>query len=54
MWGVTCIDTFAPSYATMVSNGPGCIANWDEYLVPIGIATTGVFRTEANYFLSTN
>ena len=51
----------------MVSNGPGCIANTSEYLktekyasiatahhfVPIGVETTGVFGSEANYF-STN
>ena len=47
------------------SDGPGCIANRVEYLkkgnyasieasyhfVPIGIETTGVFGSEANYFL---
>ena len=49
----------------MVSDSPGCIANRAEYLnkgkyvslvsthhfVPIDIETTGVFGSEANYFL---
>ena len=65
MCNVTCYDTFALSYATMVSDGPGCIANRAKYLktgkyacittthhfVPIGVETTGVFGPEANYFL---
>ena len=59
------VNTFAPSYTNMVSNCPGYIANWTKYLkkgkyasieathyfVPIIIETTGVFRSEANYFL---
>ena len=31
MWNIICVDTFA-SYATMVSDSPGCIANRTEYL----------------------
>ena len=46
MWDVTCVDTFAPSYATMVSDGPGCIANRTEYLKKGKYASL-----EANYFL---
>ena len=60
MWDVTYVDTFDPSYVTMVSDGPGCIANRKgkyasigvaHQLVPIGIETTGVFGSEADYFL---
>ena len=32
MWDVACVDTIAPSYVTMVSDGPSCIANRAEYL----------------------
>ena len=65
VWNVTCVNTFAPSYTTMVSDGPGCIASRDEYLkkdkyssieathyfVFIGIETSRVFGSEANCFL---
>ena len=32
VWDVTCVDTFSCFYATMVSDGPGCIANTAEGL----------------------
>ena len=64
VWDVTWVDTIAPSYATMVSNGPGCNANRDEYLKKGKYAyrgysslcayrheTTWVFGSEANYFI---
>ena len=65
LYGMLCVNTFVPSYTNMASDVPGCIANKTKYLkkgkyasteathhfVPLIIETTGVFRSEANYFL---
>ena len=63
MCDATCGDSFDPSYATMVSDCPGCIANRSEYqktgkyssiedthlFVSVGMETTRIFGSEADY-----
>ena len=64
MCDATIVDTFAPSYTSPISGGPGSVVTNAEYrkkmkystimeshfFVPIGIETTGAFGKDANTF----